>query len=77
VKRRFGEVGIRLAEGTIVWPFPRKNSRYPFLTSADLIELIDDHILTPLSPQASVNLRLIYSSHEKLSLTSSTGIIRT
>jgi hypothetical protein len=27
VKSRFGEVGIKLAEGTIVWPFPRKNSK--------------------------------------------------
>jgi len=53
VNRRFGEVGIKLAEGTIVWLFPRKNSKYPFLTSADLIELVDDHILTSLPPQAS------------------------
>jgi len=52
VKRRFGEVGIKLAEGTIVWLFPRKNSKYPFLTSADFIELIDHHIVTPVSRQA-------------------------
>jgi hypothetical protein len=54
VKRRFGEVGIKLAEGTIVWLFPRKNSKYPFLTSADFIELTDDHIVRHLLPQAPV-----------------------
>jgi len=52
VKSKFGEVGIKLAEGTIVWLFPRKNSKNPFLTSADFIELIDNHTLTHLLPQA-------------------------
>jgi hypothetical protein len=76
VKRRFGEVGIKLAEGTMVWLFPRKNSKYPFLTSADFIELIDDHIVRHLPPQAPVDRRLAeHHPHEKLSLSSSTGII--
>jgi len=51
VKSKFGEVGIKLAEGTIVWFFPRKNSKNPFLTSADFIELTDDHTLTPTPRQ--------------------------
>jgi hypothetical protein len=42
----------------MVWLFPRKNSKYPFLTSADFIELIDNHILTPLPPQAPVTSEL-------------------
>jgi hypothetical protein len=54
VKSKFGEVGIKLAEGTIVWPFPRKNSKNPFLTSADFMELIEDHNLKAASPQARV-----------------------
>jgi hypothetical protein len=51
VKSRFGEVGIKLAEGTIVWPFPRKNSKNPFLTSADFMELAGYHILKTPSRQ--------------------------
>ncbi|NBV97522.1 MAG: hypothetical protein EBT30_08280, partial [Verrucomicrobia bacterium] len=59
------------------WLFPRKNSKYPFLTSADFIELIDDHIVSHLLPQAPVTPRLAeYDPHEKLSLPSSTGIIK-
>jgi hypothetical protein len=65
VKRRFGEVGIKLAEGTIVWLFPRKNSKYPFLTSADFIELTDDHIVRHLLPQAPVTRRLAEYQHMK------------
>jgi|GEM_PF-3933312 len=37
VKSRLGESGIRLDEGTIVWPFDLKNSKNDCLISADFI----------------------------------------
>ena len=37
VNSRFGEVGIREADGTIVCDFPAKNSKKLFLISADVM----------------------------------------
>src|SRR5271170_5339939 len=37
VNRRFGESGIRLEEGTIVWPFDLKKSRNDRRISCDVI----------------------------------------